>query len=373
MNISSNFDSGNIEIVSISEREAVLNIKKDNNSDFLQWFHFSITGERNKDYTFTIANAGNTSYPKGWENYNVCVSFDRKKWFRVKSYFDGQALRFNHMMERSTAYYAYFAPYTHERHLDLLSELQESENCKHTILGQTIDGRDMDLITIGKEEEGKKKIWITARQHPGETMAEWFMDGLAKRLVNNNDPVSREVLNRAVFYLVPNMNPDGSFRGNLRTNASGANLNREWQEPTLEKSPEVLYVRNKMAETGVDMFFDIHGDENLPYNFVARNEGIPSYNEKIKNLEEQFIENFMAVCPNFQNVYGYEKDNAGEANLTLASSYVGETYKTLALTLEMPFKDNANAPDEKYGWSPEKCIKLGEAMLSSILFMSDKV
>ena len=29
------------------------------------------------------------------------------------------------------------------------------------------------------------------------------------------------------FYVVPNANPDGSVRGHLRTNASGANLNRE--------------------------------------------------------------------------------------------------------------------------------------------------
>lgn len=38
---------------------------------------------------------------------------------------------------------------------------------------------------------------------------------------------------------------DGSARGHLRTNASGANLNREWastadyEAPTLERSPEV--------------------------------------------------------------------------------------------------------------------------------------
>ena len=35
------------------------------------------------------------------------------------------------------------------------------------------------------------------------------------------------------------MNPDGSWRGHLRTNASGANLNREWADPTPDKSPEV--------------------------------------------------------------------------------------------------------------------------------------
>lgn len=42
------------------------------------------------------------------------------------------------------------------------------------------------------------------------------------------------------------MNPDGTWRGHLRTNAAGANLNREWDTPTLEHSPEVYYVRNHM-------------------------------------------------------------------------------------------------------------------------------
>ena len=45
---------------------------------------------------------------------------------------------------------------------------------------------------------------------------------------------------------VPNMNPDGSWRGHLRVNAGGANLNREWAEPSAERSPEVLAVRNFM-------------------------------------------------------------------------------------------------------------------------------
>ena len=42
------------------------------------------------------------------------------------------------------------------------------------------------------------------------------------------------------------MNPDGSWRGHLRTNATGANLNREWLEPSKERSPEVLAVRSFM-------------------------------------------------------------------------------------------------------------------------------
>ena len=49
---------------------------------------------------------------------------------------------------------------------------------------------------------------------------------------------------------VPNMNPDGTWRGHLRTNASGANLNREWDHPTKENSPEVYYTRAAMDEYG---------------------------------------------------------------------------------------------------------------------------
>ena len=61
------------------------------------------------------------------------------------------------------------------------------------------------------------------------------------------------------------MCPDGAVRGHLRTNACGANLNREWatvkpeyKAPTLERSPEVYHVLKKMDETGVDVCLDVH-------------------------------------------------------------------------------------------------------------------
>ena len=68
----------------------------------------------------------------------------------------------------------------------------------------------------------RKQVWIIARQHPGETMAEWFVEGLIERLIDESDPVARAAVAVADFHIVPNMNPDGSVRGNLRTNAAGA-------------------------------------------------------------------------------------------------------------------------------------------------------
>ena len=65
------------------------------------------------------------------------------------------------------------------------------------------------------------------------------MQGLLNRLHDQHDALSKKLLRDAVFYVIPNMNPDGTWRGHLRTNAAGANLNREWAHPTAEQSPEV--------------------------------------------------------------------------------------------------------------------------------------
>jgi murein tripeptide amidase MpaA len=197
-------------------------------------------------------------------------------------------------------------------------------------------------------------------------MAEWFIEGFLQRLLDRADPIAKTLLKQTVFYVVPNMNPDGSVRGHLRANAAGIDLNRSWCAPSLEKSPEVFYVRQKMRETGVDLFLDIHGDEVIPYNFVAGAADNPSYSAKQAKLENTFISYFLQQSPDFQNEHGYGVRQFGEHTLTLATNYVADTFGCLALTVEMPFKDNANLPDEKYGWSPLRAKKLASACLDTI-------
>ena len=63
--------------------------------------------------------------------------------------------------------------------------------------------------------------------------------------------------------------------------------------------------------------------------------------------------------------------HATETQLTIGSHAVGNTYNCLSFTLEMPFKDNANAPDEKFGWSSERSAKLGQALLEALSALVD--
>lgn len=374
MRISSNFDSGNIEVVDASQPDAIrLRIRKDNQSDFYQWFHYRLESQPMVEHHFLIEDLKNSAYPDAWDGYQAVASYDREEWFRVDSEFADGTLHIYHTPEAGTVYYAYFAPYSYERHLDLIAWSQAQFNCEAVHLGETLDGRDMTMLQIGQPGEGKKNIWITARQHPGETMAEWLVEGLLERLLNEDDPMSAALLEKAVFYIVPNMNPDGACRGHLRTNAVGTNLNREWQSPSLDKSPEVYFVLNKMQETGVDLFLDMHGDEAIPYNFLAACEGNPGYSPRIAELERFFLDTLMTVTPEFQDTYGYPKDEPGKANMTVACNAVGERFDCLSFTLEMPFKDNEQLPDPAFGWSPERSRKLGEDVLVAVHHVMDKL
>ena len=55
------------------------------------------------------------------------------------------------------------------------------------------------------------------------------------------------------------------------------------------------------------------------------------------------------------------------ANPTLATNWVAHNFDCLAFTLEMPFKDNADLPDEAVGWNGERSRKLGASVLLPIL------
>jgi murein tripeptide amidase MpaA len=368
LKISHAFDAGAIEPIALESPESIrVNIRADSHADFRQWFYFRLQGALGAACRIRFENAGRCTYVDGWHGYRAVASYDRRRWFRVPTTYEGGVLQIAHVPERDSVWYAYFEPYSWERHLDLLGRADDSPRARVHDLGSTMEGRDLNLITIGTAGAGKRSLWIIARQHPGETMAEWYVEGFIERLLDRYDAVARALLERAVVHVVPNMNPDGAVRGNLRTNAAGANLNREWGAPSIEKSPEVFHVRSAMHRSGVDAFLDVHGDEALPYIFVDGCERLPGFGTKQAALQRAFSAAYKHASPDFQDVHGYSDDKDTKVNLTLASKYVGHTFGCLALTLEMPFKDNSNLPDEAVGWNGERSARLGAAALEPLL------
>jgi murein tripeptide amidase MpaA len=371
ISVTAAFDSGNIRVLEISGDTVTLEIPKDHLSDFYQWFHFRVAGARGRTLTFRIANAAGSAYPLGWPNYRTRVSTDREGWVMAPdTRYDGGVLTWTHRFDTELAWFAYFQPYTMERHDALIAKAALAEGVTQRELGQSLDGRAIDCLTIGS---GDKQVWLYARQHPGEPMAEWWMEGAVEMLTDADNAVTRRLLAKATIHLVPNMNPDGSFRGHLRTNAAGVNLNREWHAPSADKSPEVLCVRNAMDESGVDYAMDVHGDEAIPANFLAGYEGIPSWTDDHGERFYDYGRRLAARTPDFQTEQGYMKAAAGKANLSMSTNQLAERFGAVAMTLEMPFKDHDPNPDAIHGWDGPRSKRLAYACLETLADVIDEM
>lgn len=77
MNITSDFDGGNIQVVDAGDPNNIrLRIETDNASDFYQWFYFRIDGANHIPLSINIENAGGASFAAGFATLRTCISYD---------------------------------------------------------------------------------------------------------------------------------------------------------------------------------------------------------------------------------------------------------------------------------------------------------
>jgi len=399
VSISDGYDGGNIEFVEHQKKEGdqskvILRIKPDpytplEKTHHSQYFSFRSCVTEPQTIDYVIENADKASYPDAWEGSTVFTTTslnDENSWTRVQNtvYENGSLIwTFQHTTTTPNCYFAYFPPYSYDRHLALIDKCTQSPRTSCVMsLGKTLDGREMDCVKAG---QGDMICWIIHRQHPGENMAEFFAEGLLTQLLGLDsagsvDGLVSKLLSMYTFYIVPNMCPDGAVRGHLRTNAAGSNLNREWttsidkdgnsyEAPTMERSPEVYHVLQKMDETGVDAFMDIHGDEELPYNFLAGTEGVENWDTRQKYLFGALSGALCRANPDMQKERGYEPEESYKAMMQICSNQIASRFNCLAATLEMPFKDCKTNPDPERGWSPARAKKLGASVLHALAYV----
>jgi murein tripeptide amidase MpaA len=362
MNIESNFESGNIVVQNLSDTTASLTIRPDSNAQFYQWFYFRVSGQSNILRTFTITNAGGSSYPRAWPGYRALASYDEKSWFRVQTIYDGANLILRHQAAEQTTFYAFFVPYTEAMRTRLISDCEKSPAAIRREVVKTPQGRSVDLIVIGPQQPAKK-IWIISRQHAGEPMAEYCIEGMIRRLLDKNDAVTAALLNKNIaFYLVPNVNPDGSALGNLRSNSLGADLNRAWLNPTAN-APEVAALRQLMESEGVDFFIDLHGDEDRPFIWVVQPHPanvIPAMQSPQQRFEDEVSRRHAEYGPLPQSMAAVNADSG------MSLDYVAAHFKCPAFIIELPFKDTVGARGEADSLLAEGCIAFGRSCLDII-------
>ena len=113
-----------------------------------------------------------------------------------------------------------------------------------------------------------------ARQHPGEAVGSWMMEGLINQLSE------RKGLDYITWVVVPMVNTDGVILGNNRTGVLGHDFNRNWaaDEMSLTKNsklfPEIFSIvtlvksLKRKYQRKVKLFIDLHGHSSQPNVFT---------------------------------------------------------------------------------------------------------
>lgn len=375
IHISTNFEAGSGSVIScVDPEDIVIELAEDNAASVRQWFYFRLTGAQGSPVRITIrdidrgnANSGSVGMPTLWENYNAYASYDTISWFPVSTVFREGDLMLSLTPNTDSLYFANFIPYTSGRMASFIGKSLMSPRASLEILGKTVEGRFLECLRIGEPEKDRKVCWIIARQHPAETQGSWCIEGIVERLLTESDSVVKALLKQAVFYIVPNMNPDGSILGNTRTNALGINLNREWFCPSKKESPEVYYTRQRMNETGMDFGLDIHAWTG-PYNFAIGPYNIPSINERQKMLWRRYEAALAASSSEFETGWSYPGNgpNVGKADTSISWNYFSEKFGAIGVLYELLYKDNQCNPDPSNGWTQHKCRDFGFSTIQAI-------
>jgi murein tripeptide amidase MpaA len=363
LQIDAEFDGGNIEVRAAGETTAELAIRPDANGPWFQWFYFRVRGAAGRALSLRIVNAGGSAYPEGWPGYRACVSADGAAWMRTDTAYADGVLEIRHAATADPVWFAYFAPYDLAR-LDRFLARAEAGGARRRVLGRSVDGRPIHALSLG---EGPQPVWLIGRQHAGETMASWWMEGALDRLCDPADPVGRALRRAATVHLAPLVNIDGAARGHLRGNAAGLDLNRQWAAPDPERAPEIAAILSAMDETGVALGLDVHGDETLPHVFVDGCDMDPAATAAQVAGVGRFKAALLRAAPAFQTAVGYAASYGGDLAPGMCNRALGRRFGAIGLTLEMPFKDSLEAPDPVEGWSAAASRRLGRETLAAIL------
>lgn len=245
------------------------------------WFYFRIDGVRGRDLTIDLSDlAGEYNYRphdgSGLRGTLPVYSYDRRTWMHMEEsqWIEGQSvLRFRLKPAADRVWVARQAPYT-TRDLDyLLRTLRKHPHVSEEIVGKTVEGRPIRLLTITAPpaiaSEGKPVVWLLARHHAWESGTSWVIEG-ALRFLTSGDPRAGRLRDEYVFRVFPMGDPDGVVRGGVRFNKNSYDLNRNWDAVDPKLMPEIHWQRKAIldwmdAGRRLDFFLTLHNTESADY------------------------------------------------------------------------------------------------------------
>ncbi len=288
--INADFDSGSIGSYSIDGNEIDLTLRTEEftnpsaNPYYTYWTNFVVSGVQDQEITINITNGDDVPFLTGLDGSGIpkesqmVYTCDGLNWNRLTNYSYAAGTgtyTFTETFPCDDVQIATFFPFSYGYMHDYVDYVSSSEWAAETVLGQSEQGRDIDLLTITNTAipaGDKTDIYIIGRQHSGEVASSHMLEGMIDFLISD-DPDAQIMRDDFVWYIVPMVNPDGVFEGNSRATSLLRDPNRDWH-PLNTESVEINIVRQHLesinAANGIEMFIDWHSQmsDDRWYNFV---------------------------------------------------------------------------------------------------------
>ena len=352
----SEFNSGNMkQCTKIKENQFSILIASDCEGKYILnkisifkiWFYFGVISEKERNIKISIDNLNN--FYKIFKNgYKICynildenetpTSYQNKykeneetNWKRLDIDYELNldiesnllSIKFNFdLPKKRYVLFSFCFPWSYDKNESFLKHIKEKVKNKNIyyhdeILTLSKEKRNIHLLTItskkniinNKKESNinglfpdknrcnlilhdKHIIFITARVHPGETPGTLMFNGILKLLIDNDNQMSKILLDNFIFKLIPIINVDGVSNGYFRLNNEGYNLNRCYLGPSPKITPE-NYAITKLfyfysSNYKVRYYFDLHADMNVRGVYTFGN-ALKVFEEHVENVLFSFI------------------------------------------------------------------------------------
>ena len=246
----------------------------------ISWYYFRIDGAPDSELTIDFTDlVGEYNFRPGAQAITPdtppVYSYDNQHWTHVaKDNWSAVAssMRLRIKPAHPRLWIAHIAPYTTRHLARLLDSIKRAPGLEYRAIGKSVQGRDIPMLTItspGPGQERKKVVWLMFRQHSWEAGSSWVGEG-AIRFLLSSDPIAARIRQETIFKVLPMQDPDGVFRGGVRFNAYGYDLNRNWDTNDPVKMPEITAARNAILDWAnqgrrIDFFLSLHNDETNEY------------------------------------------------------------------------------------------------------------
>ena len=324
MKIVNNYDGSSIEILKNEEEKNIVILSPiKENSKFSNYYNFIIKNDKNEKGIVILKNLNGLSYEKSINE--LIPLFKNKKGLYEKINEKRINIHDNNLeieiLENEEIEISSYPRYTQYNLDKFLNEIKLDIKDNNRVVKELIIG-----------DNTQKTIVIIGRQHPGETLSSYFIEGIISYIIEN-----KEQLKDTCFLIFPIVNKNGVKNGNHRY-YNGYDYNRMWNTNGILE--EIDYIKKELSNYNIKLFIDVHCDEITQKDYIRFNDkNIVDNIEVISDPSK--LNRFVRALIKQRKIISFKDKTARE--------YIKDKYKCDSMLVELSLSSNNEEKSKNQG------------------------